>query len=142
MTRRSGPITVTIGRIGAARAGGVVSDWLIDVAPAVPAIWPRPPRCPASAQRTGATIYYLEVLSASPVLPADQRRPIFALMPNPGDVDVVIASENHGGRPRHAARTGERARTTLIASSHRILRDPGEVAHGRRPRRFATKCAR
>ena len=40
------------------------------------------------AQRTGATIYYIEMV------PDDAgRTPVFALMPAPGDVDIVIAAE-------------------------------------------------
>lgn len=39
------------------------------------------------AQRTGATIYYIEMA------PRTERAPIFALAPAGGDVDILIASE-------------------------------------------------
>jgi indolepyruvate ferredoxin oxidoreductase beta subunit len=110
------PITVTISALGG-QGGGVVSDWLVDIgrrgghlvqATSVPGV----------AQRTGATIYYLEFFPLS-ALPADGRRPVFALMPNPGDVDVLVASEiMEAGRAMQRGLVT--ARTTLIASSHRI----------------------
>jgi indolepyruvate ferredoxin oxidoreductase beta subunit len=74
---------------------------------------------PGVAQRTGATIYYLEFFPQS-ALPADGREPVMALMPHPGDVDVVVASElMEAGR---ALQRGvvTRDKTTLIASSNRV----------------------
>jgi indolepyruvate ferredoxin oxidoreductase beta subunit len=83
------PIAVTIAALGG-QGGGVVSDWLIDVARRCGYL-AQATSVPGVAQRTGATIYYLEFFALAD-LPPDRRRPIFALMPNPGDVDVVIAS--------------------------------------------------
>jgi indolepyruvate ferredoxin oxidoreductase beta subunit len=70
------------------------------------------------AQRTGATIYYLEFFPQGAATEAG-RDPIMALMPVSGDVDCVLASEL-----AEAARAIQRGlvtrdRTTLIASSHR-----------------------
>ena len=48
---------------------------------------------PGVAQRTGATIYYLEFFPRARCCPTDGRRPVMALMPSPGDVDIVVASE-------------------------------------------------
>lgn len=67
------------------------------------------------AQRTGATIYYLEMAPAGPVAP------VFSLAPAAGDVDVMIAAEM-----MEAGRAILRGfvtpdRTTLIASTHRAL---------------------
>ena len=67
------------------------------------------------AQRTGATIYYIEMA------PAIVDSPVFALMPAAGDVDILIAAEM-----MEAGRAIMRGfvtpdRTTLIASEHRIL---------------------
>ena len=67
------------------------------------------------AQRTGATIYYLELFPESA-----GREPVLALMPVPGELDIVIASEL-----MEAGRAVERGlvtpdRTTLIASTHRV----------------------
>jgi indolepyruvate ferredoxin oxidoreductase, beta subunit len=123
------PITVTIAALGG-QGGGVVSDWLIDVARRSGYL-AQATSVPGVAQRTGATIYYLEFFPAA-ALPADRRRPIFALMPNPGDVDVVIASEiMEAGRAMQRGLVTDR--TTLIASSHRIyaIQEKSHMADGR-----------
>lgn len=81
------PITLAIVAMGG-QGGGVLSDWIAATASscgyAVQAT-----SVPGVAQRTGATIYYLEMMRPSP----SGAQPILALMPTPGDVDVVIASE-------------------------------------------------
>jgi indolepyruvate ferredoxin oxidoreductase beta subunit len=110
------PITVTISALGG-QGGGVVSDWLVDIGRRAGHLV-QATSVPGVAQRTGATIYYLEFFPQS-ALPADGRRPVFALMPNPGDVDVLVASEiMEAGRAMQRGLVTER--TTLIASSHRI----------------------
>ena len=123
------PITVTIAALGG-QGGGVVSDWLIDVARRSGYL-AQATSVPGVAQRTGATIYYLEFFPVA-ALPPDRRRPIFALMPNPGDVDVVIASEimEAGRAMQRGLVTG---RTTLIASTHRIyaIQEKSHMADGR-----------
>lgn len=68
------------------------------------------------AQRTGATIYYIEMAPDGP-----RGRPVFALSPAPGHVDVLIAAEI-----MEAGRAAQRGfvtpdRTVLVASTHRIL---------------------
>lgn len=67
------------------------------------------------AQRTGATIYYVEMA------PAGDLPPVFSLAPSAGDVDVMITAEM-----MEAGRAIQRGfvtpdRTTLIASTHRAL---------------------
>ena len=67
------------------------------------------------SQRTGATIYYIEMA------PAGGRMPVFALLPAAGDVDILIAAEM-----MEAGRAIIRGfvtpdRTVLIASTHRAL---------------------
>ena len=47
---------------------------------------------PGVAQRTGATIYYVELFPQAQAQ-ADGAAPVLALMPLPGDVDIVLASE-------------------------------------------------
>jgi indolepyruvate ferredoxin oxidoreductase, beta subunit len=123
------PITVTIAALGG-QGGGVVSDWLIDAARRSGYL-AQATSVPGVAQRTGATIYYLEFFPLA-ALPADGRRPIFALMPNPGDVDVVIASEiMEAGRAMQRGLVTDR--TTLIASTHRIyaIQEKSHMADGR-----------
>src|SRR5205085_3202253 len=73
---------------------------------------------PGVAQRTGATVYYVELFPKS-AAQAVGRDPVLALMPMPGDVDVVLASEL-----MEAARAVERGfvtpgKTLLVASTHR-----------------------
>lgn len=67
------------------------------------------------AQRTGSTIYYIEMA------PAGEAQPVFSLAPAAGDVDVMISAEM-----MEAGRAIMRGfvtpdRTTLIASTHRAL---------------------
>ena len=69
---------------------------------------------PGVAQRTGATIYYIEMLPAK-----DGQAPIFSLMPSPGDVDIVMAAElmEAGRSMLRGLVTPEKS--VLIASTHR-----------------------
>ena len=114
MTQR--PIKLCIAALGG-QGGGVLAEWLTEIAEAEGYL-AQSTSVPGVAQRTGATIYYLEFF---PRAAAEQagREPIMALMPVPGDVDCVVASElAEVGR---AIQRGlvDRERTTLIASSHR-----------------------
>jgi len=134
------PITVTIAALGG-QGGGVVSDWIIDVARRSGYL-AQATSVPGVAQRTGATIYYLELFPLA-ALPPDRRRPVFALMPNPGDVDVVIASEiMEAGRAMQRGLVTDR--TTLIASSHRIyaIQEKSHMADGRADSRQVRELAR
>lgn len=77
------------------------------------------------AQRTGATIYYVEMAPASA-----GGAPVFSLAPAAGDVDILIAAEM-----MEAGRAILRGfvtpdRTTLIASSHRSLAVSEKMAPG------------
>jgi indolepyruvate ferredoxin oxidoreductase, beta subunit len=122
------PITLTIAALGG-QGGGVVADWLIDTARRA-GYMAQATSVPGVAQRTGATIYYLEFFPRAALPPG--RKPIFALMPNPGDVDVVIASEiMEAGRAMQRGLVTER--TTLIASSHRIyaIQEKSHMGDGR-----------
>ncbi len=67
------------------------------------------------AQRTGATIYYIEMA------PETGRAPVFALAPAAGDVDILIAAElmEAGRAILRGFVTPDR--TLLIASTHRAL---------------------
>jgi indolepyruvate ferredoxin oxidoreductase beta subunit len=70
------------------------------------------------AQRTGATIYYLEFY---PRVQAerDGGEPVMALMPVAGDVDCVVASELAEAGRAIARGLVSPERTTLISSTHR-----------------------
>ncbi len=108
------PISVAVLAMGG-QGGGVLTDWI--VATAEHAGWTaQSTSVPGVAQRTGATIYYVEMLPAR----AGQV-PVLSLMPTPGDVDIVLAAEF-----MEAGRSMLRGfvtpdRTTLIASTHRTL---------------------
>ncbi|HEV2271604.1 MAG TPA: indolepyruvate oxidoreductase subunit beta family protein [Steroidobacteraceae bacterium] len=122
------PIKLCIAALGG-QGGGVLAEWLIGIAEAEGYL-AQSTSVPGVAQRTGATIYYLEFF---PRAAADRagREPIMALMPVPGDVDCVIASElAEAGR---AIQRGlvDREKTTLIASSHRSYTISEKSALGR-----------
>ncbi len=96
------------------QGGGVLTNWIADLADkggyAV-----QMTSVAGVAQRTGATIYYVEMA------PKTDRLPVFALAPAPGDLDVLIAAElmEAGRAVLRGFVTPDR--TTLIASTHRIL---------------------
>lgn len=99
------------------QGGGVLAQWLVQIAEAEGYL-AQATSVPGVAQRTGATIYYLEFFPRAEAQRVG-REPVMALMPVPGDVDCVVASELI-----EAGRAVERGlvtpgKTTLIASSHR-----------------------
>jgi indolepyruvate ferredoxin oxidoreductase beta subunit len=110
------PISMTIAALGG-QGGGVVSDWLVQVA-GLEQHLVQATSVPGVAQRTGATIYYLEFFPKS-ALPADGREPVMALMPTPGDVDLVVASELLEAGRSLARGIVTVDRTTVITSTHR-----------------------
>jgi indolepyruvate ferredoxin oxidoreductase beta subunit len=83
------PIKLTIAALGG-QGGGVLAQWLIEIAKSEGYL-AQSTSVPGVAQRTGATIYYLEFFPRAAAERAG-REPIMALMPAPGDVDCVIAS--------------------------------------------------
>jgi len=110
------PIKLTIAALGG-QGGAVLAQWLVGIAKAEGYI-AQSTSVPGVAQRTGATLYYLEFF---PRAAADRvgREPVLALMPVPGDVDCVIASElaEAGRAIQRGLVTPER--TLLISSTHR-----------------------
>jgi len=124
--RRSRPITLTIAALGG-QGGGVVTDWLV-LAARRAGYFVQATSVPGVAQRTGATIYYLEFFPRSDAPPG--REPVMALMPNPGDVDIVVASEwMEAGRAINRGLV-TKDRTTLIASTHRDYTIGEKIALG------------
>ena len=124
--RRSRPITLTIAALGG-QGGGVVTDWLVMTARRG-GYFVQATSVPGVAQRTGATIYYLEFFPRSDA--PEGREPIMALMPNPGDVDIVVASEwMEAGRAINRGLVTQ-DRTTLIASTHRDYTIGEKIALG------------
>jgi len=106
------PIGIAIMAMGG-QGGGVLTDWIVALAESQG--WhAQSTSVPGVAQRTGATIYYIEMMKAR-----DGLEPILSLMPSPGDVDVVIAAEwmEAGRSMLRGLVTPDR--TVLIASTHR-----------------------
>ena len=116
MLQDTKPVSILIAALGG-EGGGVLADWLRDVA--VAAHLPvQSTSIPGVAQRTGATTYYLEIYP-QPETEARGKRPVFALTPSPGNVDLMVASELiEAGRAMQNGFVGDQ--TTLIASTHRI----------------------
>ncbi len=119
------PIKIAILAMGG-EGGGVLADWLVDLGQHNGHI-AQATSVPGVAQRTGATIYYVELFSAAAAQQAGAT-PVLALMPLPGDVDVVLASEL-----MEAARAVQRGlvtpdRTTLVASTHRVYAIAEKIA--------------
>src|ERR1700756_4988998 len=79
-------ISVAILAMGG-QGGGVLADWIVALAESEGWI-AQSTSVPGVAQRTGATIYYGEMIR-----PREGASPVLSLMPVPGDVDVVIAAE-------------------------------------------------
>ncbi|MBV9740107.1 MAG: indolepyruvate oxidoreductase subunit beta family protein [Hyphomicrobiales bacterium] len=106
--------------------GGVLAEWIVDLAEHAGYL-AQLTSVPGVAQRTGATIYYVELFPKS-ALPEGAPEPVMALMPMPGDVDIVIASEL-----MEAGRAVQRGlvtpdRTALIASTHRVFAMTEKIA--------------
>ena len=119
------PITIAVVALGG-EGGGVLADWIVDLAQHGGYL-AQATSVPGVAQRTGATVYYVELFPKTAAQAAG-REPVLALMPVPGDVDVVLASEL-----MEAARAVERGfvtpeKTLLIASTHRVFAMTEKVA--------------
>ncbi len=96
----------------------MLADWLVRVGES-DGYLAQTTSVPGVSQRTGATIYYLELFPMS-ALQDGGPMPVLGLMPMPGDVDLVVASEL-----MEAGRAVQRGlvtpdRTHLLASTHRV----------------------
>ena len=121
------PIKIAILAMGG-EGGGVLADWIVDLGERNGSI-AQTTSVPGVAQRTGATIYYVELYPRAQA-ERDGGMPVLALMPLAGDVDVVLASElMEAGR---AVQRGlvTRERSTLIASTHRVYSIAEKIALG------------
>ncbi len=81
-------ITIAVLALGG-QGGGVFADWLVAVAERN-GYFAQATSVPGVAQRTGSTIYYIELYPEENLA---GRQPVLALMPAPSDVDVVVAAE-------------------------------------------------
>ncbi len=98
------------------QGGAVFTNWLIDVAQANG--WRAQTTSLAGvAQRTGATIYYIELIPRNEQTAAE---PVLSLFPSPGDIDIAICSEiAEAGRMLQRGFIS-RDKTALITSSNRV----------------------
>jgi indolepyruvate ferredoxin oxidoreductase, beta subunit len=123
------PITLAILAMGG-EGGGVLADWIVEVAEGA-GYFAQTTSVPGVAQRTGATVYYVELFPPT-VAPTGTGRdePVLSVFPTPGEVDIVIASEL-----MEAARAVQRGfatpdRTTLLTSTHRVYSIEEKMALG------------
>jgi indolepyruvate ferredoxin oxidoreductase beta subunit len=112
-TRRR--ITIAILALGG-QGGGVLANWLTALGEAR-GYYVQATSVPGVAQRTGSTVYYLELLPEEALA---GRKPVLALMPAPQDVDIVVASELMEAGRAILRSFVTKDRTTLITSTHRI----------------------
>ena len=96
------------------QGGGVLTNW-IEATARANGYAVQATSVAGVAQRTGATIYYLEMA------PDSGTTPVFSLMPAAGDVDVLIAAEMMEAGRAILRGFVSPDRTTLIASTHRML---------------------
>lgn len=117
------PVTILIGALGG-DGGGVLCDWIVTAAQSQ-GLGVQATQIPGVAQRTGATTYYLEVMPGT-APPAS----VLALNPAIGEVDVALATEllEAGRMIFNGFATPDR--TTLIASTHRVLAIGERMAMG------------
>ena len=124
------PVTLLIAALGG-EGGGVLTNWVVAAAArhGFPA---QSTSIPGVAQRTGSTTYYIEILPiTAPAL--DGRRPVFALHPGIGEVDLLLASELlEAGRAASAGFVSPE-RTYVIASTQRsfVMEEKTAMGDGR-----------
>ena len=120
------PLTILIAALGG-EGGGVLTDWI--VAAAASRNFPvQSTSIPGVAQRTGATTYHIEMVPAP--WSASEPRPVLALAPGIGDVDLVVASELMEAGRAIAGGFVTPDRTTTIASTSRSYLTVEKMAMG------------
>ncbi len=122
---RAQPTSLLIAALGG-EGGGVLGEWIVAAAQRA-GLPVQATSVPGVAQRTGATSYYIEFLDA-PAAPG--RDPVFALMPVPGCVDVVLASELLEGVLMIERGFVDPQRTLLVTARHRVLTTAEKMAMG------------
>ncbi|MGE0563490.1 MAG: indolepyruvate oxidoreductase subunit beta family protein [Pseudolabrys sp.] len=110
------PLAIAVMAMGG-QGGGVLVDWIVALCEANGWV-AQASSVPGVAQRTGATIYYIETLAIPPAAKG-KVQPVLNLMAAPGEVDVVVGAEwmEAGRAMLRGLVTPDR--TTLIASTHR-----------------------
>lgn len=121
------PITLLIAALGG-EGGGVLTDWIVRAA-TMSGFPIQSTSIPGVAQRTGATTYYIEMLPMQ-ASEMNGKRPVLALTPGVGDIDIAVASEllEAGRTVANGFVTPER--TTMIASTSRFYAMDEKIAMG------------
>src|SRR3982074_2523528 len=121
------PIAMLIAALGG-EGGGVLTDWIVSAAAAQGYPVQRTP-IPGVAERTGPPTYYTEILPVT-FAALGGKRPVLALTPGGGDVDIVVASElmEAGRAIGHGFVTPDRP--VMIASTHRSYAIAERMAMG------------
>jgi indolepyruvate ferredoxin oxidoreductase beta subunit len=121
-SRQDGIIKLAAMAVGG-QGGGVLTGWIESVARAQ-GYAVQATSVAGVAQRTGATIYYVEMA------PRGAQAPVFSLAPSAGDVDILIAAEMmEVGRSILRGFVTPDC-TTLIGSTHRSLAVSEKMAPG------------
>ena len=121
------PLTLLIAALGG-EGGGVLTNWII--AAAADCGFPtQSTSIPGVAQRTGATTYYIEIVP-KPWRELAGRRPVLALTPGIGDIDVVVASELMEASRAVASGFVTPDRTLMVASTSRFFTVNEKIAMG------------
>jgi indolepyruvate ferredoxin oxidoreductase beta subunit len=124
------PLTIAILALGG-EGGGVMSDWIVAAADGAGYV-AQNTSVAGVAQRTGATVYYVELFPLAAARPDASVRdePVMSIFPTPGEVDVVIASElmECGRAIQRGFATPDR--TTLITSTNRVYSIDEKLAMG------------
>jgi indolepyruvate ferredoxin oxidoreductase, beta subunit len=113
------PISILIAALGG-EGGGVLTDWIVAAA-ASRGFAVQSTSIPGVAQRTGATTYYVEMVPMPPAATGMDAplRPVLALAPGIGDVDLLVASELMEAGRAVAGGYVTPDRTAAIASTSR-----------------------
>ncbi len=111
------PVTILIAALGG-EGGGVLTNWIISAA-ASSACRHASTSIPGVAQRTGGTTYYIEICPV-PYSELGARRPVLALSPGIGDIDVLLSSEFMEAGRCIASGFCTPDRTLLISSTSRF----------------------
>jgi indolepyruvate ferredoxin oxidoreductase beta subunit len=121
------PISILIAALGG-EGGGVLAEWLVETA--LQAGYPaQSTSIPGVAQRTGATTYYVEIFP-EPESALGGRRPVLSLLPVPGCLDLVVASELLEAARNVQAGMVSPDRTILLTSTSRTLTTAEKLSLG------------
>ena len=127
MTEKNAPIKLLIAALGG-EGGGVLTDWIVSAA--AEAGFPvQSTSIPGVAQRTGATTYYIEIFPV-PTRDLGGKRPVLALTPGVGDIDIAVASELLEAGRVVASGFVTPERTHLIGSTSRFYAMDEKIAMG------------